>query len=248
MKTRLKLLFPATLALALAACGDGGDATDATGTAEVIAPIEAPAGQSWTETVAISDDGGYVMGNPDAPIRLVEYASLTCSHCRDFEAEAFDEIANEFVASGRVSFEMRNFLLNPYDIPLSLLTRCGTPQAYFPLTRQFFASQSDFLTAMQGKNQTAMQGAFDLPEDQRFMVLGREMGAIDYFSARGISADQAQACLSDPAKIKELLDISQKATNELDVSGTPTFFLNGQMYEFQGWPALKTRLQQLGAR
>ena len=71
-RNHFKMALAAPLALALAACGD-----DAAGGLEgdVIAPIEAPAGTSWTQTVEVTDDGGYLIGNPDAPLKLVEYGS-----------------------------------------------------------------------------------------------------------------------------------------------------------------------------
>ena len=75
------------LALSLAACGDqateGGVAKG-----EAIEEIAPPAGQQWADMVSKTEDGGYLMGNPEAPIKLVEYGALSCSHCAEFAAEA----------------------------------------------------------------------------------------------------------------------------------------------------------------
>jgi len=243
---RLKIsIAPAMLAVALVACG-GGDSTEKRDTPlEKVAP---PAGTAWNETVKVTEEGGYLLGNPDAPIKLMEFGSLTCSHCRDFEQQAFDEIANDFVASGRVSFEFRNFLLNPYDVPLSILTRCGAPETYFPLTSEFYAAQSEFLTTAQKVDQKQVEAAMQQPEKERFLAIARVMGMIDFFTARGIAAEQAEKCLTDEKQVKTLLAMTEKGSKDYKVEGTPTLFLNGEKYDFQGWPALKTRLQEMGAR
>ena len=82
----------AALALALAGCGGGdGNSTNlssATGTSSAPLPqIAAPNNGDWTETVTMTDRGGFLMGNPNAPVKLVEYASITCPHCAEFSEQ-----------------------------------------------------------------------------------------------------------------------------------------------------------------
>src|SRR3546814_17531411 len=81
------------------------------------------------------------MGNPDAKVKLVEYGSYTCSHCRDFAAESAEEI-RQIVDSGKMSFEFRNYVRDPIDISTALLARCGGKDIFYPLSDQFFANQN----------------------------------------------------------------------------------------------------------
>ena len=119
---RLLLAFAAApLALGLAGCGDK-TAEPAKG--DPIAKIAPPAGQKWEETVSDGTDGGMVLGNPQAPIKLIEYGSLSCPHCARFAQEGMQPLMNDYIATGRVSFEYRSFAIHPQDIPLTLLVRC----------------------------------------------------------------------------------------------------------------------------
>ncbi len=89
---------------ALAGCGSGDDA--ATGgdvSGEPVAEVAAPDGQQWQDVVTKTEQGGYLMGNPDAPIKLVEYGALSCSHCADFAETAMPDLVSDYVDSGRVS-------------------------------------------------------------------------------------------------------------------------------------------------
>ena len=74
------------LSLSLSACGKKDAASNSS--AEPVAAVAAPAGTSWSATVTQTPEGGFVMGNPQAKVKLIEYGSYTCSHCRDFSAEA----------------------------------------------------------------------------------------------------------------------------------------------------------------
>ena len=129
----------APLALALAACGSGDDAADGPISGDPIAPIAAPAGQSWVETAAVTPDGGYVIGNPDAPLKLVEYASHTCHVCAQFSQEGAAGM-DEYVATGVVSYEIRTLIRDPIDLTISMLARCGAPGAFHPLANQAWAN------------------------------------------------------------------------------------------------------------
>lgn len=247
------LLSIAVLSLALASCGGGDTASAPSG--EAVAKVAAPAGTQWIDVVSKTEEGGYLIGNPDAPIRLIEYGSVTCSHCAEFQEESGDELQSKYIASGQMNFEFRNFLLNPYDIPISILTRCSGEGAYLALTDQFYANQRVVLEAMSKTDPSVMETALKKPEGERFFALAQAMGVIDFFKARGVSEDQAKACLSDPKNAKELIDMTELAADpggKYKVSGTPSFFLNGAQLEMQAtpsvWTQVKTALQNAGAR
>ena len=231
----------APLALVLAACGDGADEGVPTG--EPIAPIAAPNDASWVETAAITPEGGYVIGNPNAPLKLVEYASHTCSHCAAFSQEGAAEL-DEYVAKGIVSYEIRNQIHDALDMTIALLARCGSPQAFHPLANQAWGG---FNQVMENA-QPALQAAAQAPEAQRFQTIAEVSGLLDFFAARGISRDQALICLADTAKVEQIYEASQTQSDELGITGTPTFILNGRKIEGTDWASVETALQNAGAR
>ncbi|MFM6949679.1 MAG: thioredoxin domain-containing protein [Novosphingobium sp.] len=249
-KTRFatKTLVAATMALALVACGKKDEgAAAAAPSGEPIAKIAPPASGSWADTYAVTPEGGYRMGNPDAPIKLVEYGALSCSHCAEFAEKSAVEMRDNFIASGRVSYEVRFFMLNALDVPATLLATCGAPEAALPLAEQFWGWQKNMFTSLQS-NEAALNAASQLPPEQRFAAIAKA-GAMDtFFAARGIAADQAKVCLADTAKATKLVEATNKASEELNITGTPTFFLNGAKLDVNTWEAVKVALEKAGAR
>ncbi|PEQ12938.1 protein-disulfide isomerase [Novosphingobium sp. PC22D] len=234
-----------TLALGLAACGDKTEEGATSGEKiEVIAP---PAGKAWTDMVAKTEEGGYRMGNPDAPIKLVEYGALSCSHCAEFAKEAFEPLRDDYVASGRVSYELRLYMLNVLDIPAALLATCGTDEAVLPLSEQFWGWQGQMFDTIQG-NQGQLQAAGELPPAQRFQAIAQAAGMTDFFASRGIAKDQAAACLADVDKATAFANQTDTALQEKNVTGTPTFFINGSNVGTASWDMLEPELQKAGAR
>jgi len=235
------------LVLGLAACDRKTDAASAP-SGEKIAAVAAPAGKAWSDIVAKTPEGGYVMGNPDAPIKLVEYGSLTCPHCAEFTKEASGELRDSFVASGRVSYEFRNFVRDAIDLTAARLTRCGSPESYFALTEQVFEYQPEIFKNAQAAGEAAYTAAMNQPEDKRALAIARITGLADFFAARGISQDQAAACLADTAAATALAKATQDQGDEFNITGTPTFLINGEKLEINSWRELKARLETLGAR
>jgi protein-disulfide isomerase len=97
-------------------------------------------------------------------------------------------------------------------------------------------------------NTAAIQQAAQVPMAQRFQAIGQSSGLLDFFAARGISNDQAMQCLADSAKAEQIATRSQTQGDELQITGTPTFFLNGQRVEPTSWAGLEPILQAAGAR
>jgi protein-disulfide isomerase len=237
----------APLALGLAACKK----EDASGPALSGAPLAAvapPAGKTWAETIATTPEGGYVMGNPQAPIKLIEYGSLTCPHCAEFSEKAMGELRDKFVASGRVSYEFRNFIRDAIDLTATQLTHCGPPDSFFALTDQVFANQKTFFDKAQAAGKAAQDAAFALEPAKRGPAIGELTGLTEFFASRGIAKDQANACLADSAKAEAMAAQVTKQADQYQINGTPTFILNGAKMEYNTWDLLKADLEKLGAR
>lgn len=243
-------LIAAPLLLALGACKQeaapaGEPAAAAATPLAVVAP---PAGKAWSDVVAVTPEGGYLMGNPQAPIKLVEYGSLTCSHCAEFAEAGGAELRDKYVTSGRVSFEFRNFVRDPIDLTAAQLTRCGAPESFFALTEQTFANQEAILTKAQAAGQDAYSAAMQQPENRRNLALADLAGLTEFYGARGISKDQATACLADTAKAQALAKATTDQAEQYQIQGTPTFLFNGTKFEGNTWALVKAELERLGAR
>ena len=233
--------------LLLAACSGGGDGNSTAPTAPVAA-APAPAGQNWTETVTKTAEG-YLMGNPDAPIKLVEYGARTCPTCGRFAQEGFGPLTQNYVASGKVSFEFRDFMVHgPADIALALLGTCGSPATFFPILEQQYANQEQFLNRLQAltpQQQAALQGQ---PPARVAAMLADAMGAVDFVKARGVPEPQARACLADAAKLEAIVKPTETAGAAGTVTGTPTFLINGKpVPDTLTWTQLEAALKRAGA-
>ncbi len=176
----------APLALALAACGSNGAEAGGVAEGEPVAEVAAPDGQQWSEVVTVTDYDGYMLGNPDAPIKVVEYASLTCPTCAAFVANGVEQLKEKYVDTGRVSFELRNQIHGPHDLVLARLVRCGPKETFHPRSDMVWRNQSELLQAVQ-QNGEAFGQALTLPEDQRFVQAAATAGFYDFFSRLGLS-------------------------------------------------------------
>lgn len=242
--------FPLVLAmaapLALAACSSE-DALGDDASGEAIAAIPAPGDTSWLETVTTTEDGfATVVGNPDAPIKLAEYASHTCGACASFAETGKPEL-KEYIAAGTVSFEQREVFLNTFDVVIATLAMCGPAARTQVLSDEVWTNLNPVMQGIQG-NQQGVEAASQLDVNERFVRLGEATGLIDFFAARGLSADQARACLADSDKIEAMVEASSAKASEAGVQGTPTFTLNGRKIDANQWGALEPILQNAGAR
>lgn len=235
----------APLALALSACGDSaGDELNAD---EPLEHVAAPQGQSWTDVVEVTEADGYLMGNPNAPLKLIEYASLTCGACANFAQTGADPLKEEYVSTGVVSFELRNQVHNAFDLTLASLARCSAPESFHPLAHQVWTNFQQMMGEMQGA-QAQLANVGQLPEDQRFVAIADAAGFLDFFAARGVSRDQAAACLADSEAVMAIGTRSDEQSEELGVNSTPTFILNGRVLDERSWDDLEAVLQAAGAR
>jgi protein-disulfide isomerase len=234
----------AALALMLAGCGEKGNgASGGTTGGTAAAAIPAPNGGDWSQAVTQTPEGGFMMGNPNAPVKLVEFASMTCPHCAEF-SEKSPQLIDQYVKTGRVSYELRNYVRDSADLAASLLARCGGATPFFKLTDQMFAAQEEWFGKLQAISPAEMQQLQTLQPAQAVPAIGEKAGLVQFVQMRGIPAQKAQQCLSDQAAVQKLVDMTNKA-NEFQIPGTPAFLINGKVVEnAASWEALEPQLKQ----
>lgn len=199
----------------------------------------------FTRVVSVTPEGGFRQGNPDARVKLVEYASLTCSHCRDFHLEGSPALTRDFIRTGLVTYEIRNLVLNGPDVAASVLARCDGPSRYFKRVDEFYKAQAQWtapfarLTAAQSKRLSA------LPAKAQVGALAVAGGLDGFVAGLGMPRATFDKCLANPALTQQLDRISTGAAT-LSVRGTPTFFVNGAQVDGNSWslvePALRAAL------
>ncbi len=238
-----KALFVSAFALlAVTACNKTPGGATGNGPVAQVAP---PAGTSWTETVSATPVGGFVMGNPNAPVKLVEYGSLTCSHCAEFSEKGFPKLVEGYVSKGQVSYEFRNYVRDPYDVVAALTVRCGGPGPFFLMSEQLYADQPNWFKKLQGITPAEQEAISKLSPGGQFETLGAKAGFDTFALQRGIPADKLKACYNDETTVKKLEEIRNKANSELNLEGTPTFTINdAKVDNAASWDALEPALRK----
>ena len=198
--------------------------------------------RDWTKTVAMTPEGGFRMGNPAARVKLVEYGSLACPHCRHFEETGFVPLVGGYVRSGKVSYEFRNMVLNGPDIAVSLLTRCAGAGKFFAMAQAVYSTQPEWEKRL-GTMSAADTAALDKMSDQQRLVRYAEVGGLGDIAAKfGVTPARARQCLADPKGLERLLGITQ-AANDIGVNRTPTFAINGKVVDAASWDELEPELK-----
>lgn len=230
------------LALLLAGCGDGeGNLTAAAANETVqLEQVPPPEGGSWTDVVARTQEGGLLVGNPDAPVKVVEFASYTCPACARFAEEGMPELINEYVASGQVAFELRSFVRAAPDAAMTLLLQCQPEEAALRISEQMFERQQELLGNIDEQEAQRLQS---LPEDQQIPALARAMELDTFMARRGMPEARFEQCLSDQQALLQIAEQTQSAVEQYNVPGTPAFLINGELVDASQWDQLEPRLR-----
>ena len=207
-------------------------------------PAARAAQPNWNATVSRTPEGGFLLGNPAAGVKLVEFVSYTCPHCAHFEKEAADQLRVGFVHQGKGSVEIRPFVRNPVDMAATLLTYCG-PQSRFFLRHTIFMRQQDkWLQPLANPSPTQRQRWFsgDLPT--RMRNIAEDFGFYLMMRATGVERPVAERCLADTALADRLARQTQDAQTRLSIEGTPSFMVNGIVLAgTHDWRSLRPQLE-----
>jgi len=152
-------------------------------------------------------DGDMDLGNPSAPVTLIEYASATCSHCARFDRDVFPSLKARYIDTGKVHYIFREFLTPPVPVAAAafVLARCAGKDKYFQVVEAVFRSQEEMFAT----------------QDSRTPLLR-------IAKSMGMTEDKFNACLSDSAALDGVQKRMDRGVTEDKIEGTPTFLVNGK--------------------
>jgi protein-disulfide isomerase len=181
-------------------------------------PAQAAAGDAAKELAVQPSDR--VLGKPDAPITIIEYASLTCPHCAHFDVEVLPKLKEKWIDSGKAKLVLRDFPLDEPALRAAMVARCVPPDRFYPLVDGLFRTQADWVVerGWQGK----LEGVTRL---------------------LGVPEKEFKACVSDKKLEDQVAQSRLTAAQQLGVDATPTFFINGK--KFDGAPTVEAFDQAL---
>ncbi len=150
--------------------------------------------------------GDEVQGAANAPVTLIEYASMTCPHCASFHETTYPEMKKKYIDTGKIRFIFREFPLDTLALAGSMLARCAGKEKFFPLIETLFAQQKEWVT------QKPMQP---------LLAIARQAG---------FTQQSFEECLANQQMQNGIEEGRQRAVQRLNVQSTPTFFINGKLF------------------
>lgn len=212
-------------------------ATQPNTTARKTAQSGASAKINWNGQIAVTANGSHRLGNPDAPVKLNEYVSYTCSHCADFHKQSDPALRLTVIPKGQVSVTVTNFLRNPIDLTVAMLANCGDPKRFFVRHNGFFASQKTWMAKLDKFSRDQQQRWYQGAQVDRMRAIASDFDFYGKMSSWGVSRGQADACLADAAMLEKLRE-QQAEVKSFGFSGTPSFTLDGKPIEAHDWPTV----------
>ena len=152
--------------------------------------------------------GDMTKGDPDAPVTVIEYASLTCNHCADFAVNTLPKLEENYIDTGKVHYILRDFPFDPIATAGFMLSHCAGPERYFGFVDTLFERQTQWAftqTPMEDLKAIARQGGFS---EERF--------------------DQ---CMKDQRIFDHVKEVATRGAKTFGIRSTPTFFINGEKVE-----------------
>lgn len=197
-------------AVALALVGGGAFyMTQGGGSAPSGLPLPGAANAQEAGEVDISTVTEMVLGEEDAPVEVIEYASYTCPHCANFHQSVFKQLKENYIDTGKVKFTYREVYFDKYGMWASLIARCGGEEKFFGITDMIYKGQDEWARA---------GGDAAIADELR--KIGR---------LAGLDAGELDACLTDGDKLRTLVAWYQQNAQEHGIQSTPSFIIDGKL-------------------
>ncbi len=163
------------------------------------------------------------LGNADAPVTIIEYASFTCPHCATFHRDVLPLIKTEFIETGKVRLVFREVFFDRFGLWATMVARCGGQMRYFGMVDEIYRTQRDW---------TVGEGDAAVAENLR--KIGRLAALTD---------DQINACLGDQTYANALVQGYQANAERDGIDSTPSFMINGEKFGNMGFDAFKAEIE-----
>jgi protein-disulfide isomerase len=150
-----------------------------------------------------------ILGDVNAPVTIVEYASFTCPHCKDFHLQSFLKLKKEYINTGKVKFIFREVYFDKYGLWAGMVARCGGSKSYFGLVDMIFEKQSEWVTW----------------EVAEVVDKLKRIGKIS-----GLTNEDLDVCLQDTANARALVEEYRVNSVEDNIQSTPSFVINGKLH------------------
>ncbi|GGC11152.1 hypothetical protein GCM10011494_32360 [Novosphingobium endophyticum] len=200
-------------------------------------PLEPAKGNNWNARIGVTADGSHTLGNPDAPIKLTEYVSYTCSHCADFHRQSDAALRLTMVPKGQIQVTVTNLLRNPIDLTVAMLAACGDPKRFWVRHGAFMGTQDKWLPKVEKLSREQQARWYQGEMVNRMRAVASDFGFYAKVQQWGLDRAQADRCLGDKAMLEKLKE-QQVTAQTLGISGTPSFVLNGKVQEVHDWGGL----------
>lgn len=224
MQNKIRFPFAAVAALAMAACASPSSPQVA-----------------WEKTINETAEGGFIVGNPQAKVKVVEYGSRTCKECANFAREGFPALKKE-IRDGNLSFEFRDYLIHGTpDLVAAVVGTCGVKENRFSMLEAMFRDQ-----------ETAIAGIAELPDSlfekkvhagTQWWDIAAVAGYRDIAKDAGLSDEEIMVCLASQKRGDKFVAMTKNADPSL-VQGTPSFIVNGTRVEGKTWEDLHEAIEQ----
>ncbi|WP_340589365.1 DsbA family protein [Erythrobacter alti] len=194
--------------------------------------------QDWNAQI-VETDKGFRVGNPEAPLQLIEFVSYTCPHCAHFEQESEAELKYVYVLEGLAAVEVRHLLRNPIDVAVALVTECGATENFFQNHRALLHTQPEWLARAQDTSPAQQARWTSGTIAARMRAIGNDLDLHEIMEGRGYTFTQVDNCLADSERALAMVDASAANAAEFNVQGTPSFVLNGNLLDgVHDWASL----------
>lgn len=199
---------------------------------------------NWNAVVARTAIDSHLLGNPAAPVKLVEYISYTCSHCAHFAEESEAQLRIGFIAPGKGSIEVRSFVRDPVDLTAALLTHCGPAGKFFGNHAAFLRHQTTWMAPLATLTDAQRQRWSNADFATKTRAIASDLGFYSLMEARGYDRPTIDRCLANRPLAERLAQHTKDAAAKDFITATPSFLLGGvPLSGTFSWATLKPQIE-----
>jgi protein-disulfide isomerase len=165
-----------------------------------------------------------VLGDPNAPVTIIEYASFTCPHCKNFHEGTFKKLKKNYIDEGKVKFILRDVFFDRYGLWAAMVARCGNSEKFYGIVEEIFRRQAEWT-----------KGEEDIQIANNLRKIGLSIG---------MDSDTIGECLSDGEMAQALVNEYQKNAEKDKISSTPSFLINGEKIKKSSYDEFVNKIEE----